>query len=83
MTLSKKRSPLKEARQPDKRRKQIQAVARYSGLGLEMTAAVVFCALLGQWLDNRMGNPTPYFTLAGCFIGVAYVLFRIIREAKG
>lgn len=65
-----------------RRKEQLKAVARYSGLGMEMAGAVMGTALLGRWLDDRYGLEQPVCTLLLSFIGVLYVFYRIFRIAS-
>ena len=71
--------PMKPIKQPDKQKDKYQAIAKYSGLGVEMAAAVLGSAFLGQWLDKRAGHDTPLYTLVLSFLGVAYVFYRLFK----
>jgi F0F1-type ATP synthase assembly protein I len=65
---------------PDERKKnQWASIARYSGLGVEMAAAVLGAAFLGQYIDKRMGNAQPLFTIILSFTGVIYIFYRIFK----
>ncbi|MEZ5006744.1 MAG: AtpZ/AtpI family protein [Chitinophagales bacterium] len=59
---------------------QYKAIAKYSGLGFEMVAAIVVPALIGQKIDKRTAlSDIPIFTLLlGC-LGIAYVLYRVFK----
>jgi len=48
----------------------LYAVVRYSGLGLEMGAAVAIGAWLGWWLDGHYGT-APWGILGGVLLGGA------------
>jgi F0F1-type ATP synthase assembly protein I len=69
---------------PDNRKKkeQWETLARYSGLGVEMAFAVLGSAFLGQYIDKRMGNDQPVFTLILSFLGVFYVFYRIFKVSS-
>lgn len=56
-----------------------KAIARYSGLGMEMAIAVIGMAMLGQFLDGRVGTTTPFFTLGLSVVGLVYVFYRIFK----
>ena len=66
-------------KQPDKRKETYRAIARYSGLGVEMAVAVIGSAMLGQMLDKRAGNSTPFYTLGFSLVGVIYIFYRIYK----
>ena len=54
-------------------------LARYSGLGLQFAATVGVFALLGHWLDARLGA-SPAFLLAGVFLGCGLGLYSMIKK---
>lgn len=66
---------------PDDRKDQWEALARYSGLGVEMAGAVIGTALLGQWLDQKYAHETPWLTIIFSFFGLCYVFYRIFKIA--
>ncbi|MCP4122567.1 MAG: AtpZ/AtpI family protein [Bacteroidetes bacterium] len=70
---------MKPVKQPNKRKGTYRAIARYSGLGVEMAVAVIGSAMLGQHLDKRAGHATPVYTLVFCFLGVLYIFYRIFK----
>lgn len=57
----------------------LQAVARYSGHGLTLAAAVGLFLLAGWWLDGRIGT-TPLFTILGAFVGAAAGFYYLIQH---
>jgi F0F1-type ATP synthase assembly protein I len=54
-------------------------LARYSGLGLQFAATVGVFALLGHWLDGRLGSK-PGCLLAGVFLGFGLGLYSMTKK---
>lgn len=73
---------------PDKTKKKapqkrLQSYLRYSGLGVQMIASVLFGTWLGQWIDERVAWEFPVFTiiLALAFLsGSFYILIRDLNR---
>jgi ATP synthase protein I len=61
-------------------KKQVNPYLKYSGLGFQLIAALCLGAWLGDWLDKKMENQTPYFTIALLLLFLAAVLTSIIRD---
>ena len=57
----------------------LQAVARYSGHGLTLAAAVGLFLLAGWWLDGRLGT-APLFTILGALVGAAAGFYHLIQH---
>ena len=58
--------------------------SRYSALGIEMVAALVFAVMTGAWLDDRYGS-SPWGLLAGFTVGcgaAVLTLARLLRLAR-
>lgn len=62
-----------------KRQGAIGDLARYSGLGLQFAATVGIFALLGHWLDGRLGA-SPGCLLAGVFLGFGLGLYSMVKK---
>jgi len=54
---------------------------KYAGLGLEIAVALSAPILGGYWVDTKL-NTTPYFLLAGIFIGLLLLIGMFIRLSK-
>jgi len=54
-------------------------LARYSGLGIQFAATVGVFALLGYWVDGRLGA-SPAFLLVGVFLGFGLGLYSMIKK---
>ncbi len=78
-----KNQPKKEPN--ENRRQSLNAMARYSGMGFQIAAAIILCLFLGKWLDGKFPMKFPLFTtvltLLGVFLGV-YLVFRDILKRK-
>jgi len=53
--------------------------ARYAGHGITLALATAAFALLGRWVDGRLGT-APLFVLLGSFLGLAGGFYRMYRE---
>jgi ATP synthase protein I len=61
-------------------KKQVNPYLKYSGMGFQLIAALCLGAWLGDWLDKKIENQTPYFTIALLLLFLASVLTSIIRD---
>lgn len=52
---------------------------KYAGLGIELVVSTLIGALGGYWLDKYL-HSSPWFLLAGIFLGSAAGFFIIFRE---
>jgi F0F1-type ATP synthase assembly protein I len=74
-----------QEKEPNENRRQssLNALARYSGMGFQIAAAIILCLFLGKWLDGKFPMSFPVFTtsltLLGVFLGV-YLVFREILK---
>ncbi|WP_242392632.1 AtpZ/AtpI family protein [Anaeromyxobacter oryzisoli] len=55
--------------------------APYIGAGWSLVASIVVFAGAGYWLDGKMGNRTPWFTLVGSVLGITGGLISFLRLA--
>jgi ATP synthase protein I len=53
---------------------------RYSGVGLELAAAIGGFALAGYWIDGRYGT-RPWGVLGGVVLGMVGGLYNLVRES--
>ncbi len=54
---------------------------KYAGLGLEIAVALSAPILTGYWIDTKL-NSSPYFLLAGIFVGLILLAGMFIRLSK-
>lgn len=54
-------------------------VGRYAGHGFTIAASTVLFALVGDWLDGRLGTE-PLFVLLGVFVGFGAGFYSMYRR---
>jgi F0F1-type ATP synthase assembly protein I len=54
---------------------------KYAGLGLEIAVALSAPILGGYWADTTF-NSSPYFLLAGIFVGLSLLTGMFVRLSK-
>lgn len=69
-----------EAEQLEAQRKKMRNYAKYSGMGFQMAGTVLIGALLGRWIDNKMANETPYFTILLVVLFTAAAMYLAIKD---
>jgi F0F1-type ATP synthase assembly protein I len=55
----------------------------YIGASTSLVSAVAIFTLLGVWLDRKLGNQTPWFTLLGTVIGMTGGFIGFFRTVLG
>ena len=55
----------------------LQWASRIAAIGVEF----VLPAVVGGWLDRSLGT-NPWFTILGCFLGLAAGMVHILRIAR-
>ncbi len=58
---------------------------RYTGLGLQLVAALALFGVVGWWLDGRLGT-APWLFILGLLFGAAlgfYSLLRAVPASRG
>jgi F0F1-type ATP synthase assembly protein I len=56
--------------------------AAYAGVGIQLGLTFVLFALLGRWLDARLGTG-PWLLLVCVFVGAAAGFYSIYRRVIG
>jgi ATP synthase protein I len=59
--------------------KNTRAYLRYSGLAFQLIATILVFVYLGRWIDQSMGNSTPWFTLLLALLAVVGSMYRLIK----
>lgn len=67
-------------KQSKSNKSNMKTYARFSTVGIQMGVVIGGCAWLGQYLDQKYGTKTPWWTLVLSLFGVAVGLILIIRE---
>ena len=58
-----------------------QGYTRWLGFGVEFCGVLAVCSYLGYKLDEWL-KTSPWFLLAGFFIGFAGMIYLVIKEAS-
>jgi F0F1-type ATP synthase assembly protein I len=57
--------------------------APYMGAATSLVVAVAGLTLLGFWIDGKMRNTTPWFTLVGALLGIVGGFVSFFRQVLG
>ena len=68
---------LKNDFDPEKRKK-LQDLGNYLGLGLQLALTVLLMVFLGIWLDDKF-NTKPWLMVACSFLGIFAALYSFIK----
>ncbi len=63
-------------------KQQYSAYVKYSTLGLQMIAAILIAAFIGNWIDGEMGNGKPIMTMIFMLVGVTTSIILLIRGVQ-
>ncbi|NVO84814.1 AtpZ/AtpI family protein [Hymenobacter terrestris] len=74
-------SPIKSD-DPNNSSDRLRAVARYSGIGVQMAATIGLSTWAGYWLDKHYQTKTPWFTLGLMLLGLFAALYNVIRAVS-
>lgn len=55
---------------------------KYSGLALQMGAAIAVMAYLGVYLDKRFETTQPWFTIVACLVAIIGSIVKLIIDLK-
>lgn len=58
---------------------RMRAVAKYSGVAIQMLATIGLSAWAGIWLDRHFQTKTPWWTIGLMLAGVLIALYQVIR----
>ncbi len=59
---------------------RMRAVAKYSGIAIQMLATIGLSAWAGVWLDAHFHTKTPWYTIGLMLAGVLVALYQVIRS---
>ncbi len=57
------------------------AVAKYSGIAIQMIAIIGLSTWAGVWLDKHFRTATPWYTIGLTLSGIFLALYQVIRSA--
>ena len=58
-----------------------KALMKWSGLGIEFTGVIILFCYFGYKLDEKL-QTSPWFLLAGFFLGFIGMLYIIIKDTR-
>lgn len=64
------------------KKKQLNDIGRYAGLGLQMMLTILALTALGNWADNYFRVHYPLFTLSGAVLGIATSMYWLFRSTS-
>lgn len=64
----------------EKKKKRLNAIARFSGMGFQMIAIMLVFVFAGIWLDKRFALHFPVFTAVLSLLGVFLAIYYFIRD---
>jgi len=72
-------APLPPADEPASNR---SALAKYSGIAIQMLAIIGLSTWAGVWLDGHFQTKTPWYTIGLTLTGIFGALYQVIRSAS-
>ncbi|MBL4592673.1 MAG: AtpZ/AtpI family protein [Flavobacteriales bacterium] len=73
---------MKKSKKPSQKPKQLNNLARLSGVGLQMGATIFLGAYAGKWLDQKYPSDKNWFTIGLTLLFVAIALFNVLRQVN-
>jgi ATP synthase protein I len=70
-------------RPPESIGEAYRKAAPYMNAATGLVVAVAGSTLLGYWVDDKMKNRTPWFTLAGVLVGMVGGFVNFFRQVLG
>ena len=53
---------------------------KYSGIAFQLFFLLAIAVLAGQYLDERLGNETPWFLLLFIVLGFSGWMYKLVRD---
>jgi ATP synthase protein I len=53
---------------------------KFTQMGLQMALTIGLFTYLGYWLDGKLGNKNPIFTLILSLLSIGVALYNVIRQ---
>ena len=72
---------LKKKIDPSKK-KQLNDIGRYAGLGLQMMGAILVLTVSGNWADKKCAFQFPLFTLIGAMLGIVSSMYWLFKTTS-
>jgi F0F1-type ATP synthase assembly protein I len=67
---------------PNKKSNQYNSYLRYSGLAVQLLAAIGFFGWLGYFIDSKLGLQFPVFMLLLGFLAFGGMMLQVYRSIK-
>ena len=64
----------------DETARNSSALAKYSGIAIQMFAIIGLSTWAGVWLDGHFQTTTPWYTIGLTLSGIFLALFQVIRS---
>jgi heme/copper-type cytochrome/quinol oxidase subunit 4 len=64
------------------KKKQLNDIGRYAGLGLQMMLTILALTALGNWADKNFNVQYPLFTLTGAVLGIATSMYWLFKSTS-
>jgi hypothetical protein len=61
-------------------KKKINTYLKYSGLGFQFAALIVFSIFCGKWIDAKLGMTKPIFTMLLVLIFFSGFMYKLYVE---
>jgi hypothetical protein len=65
---------------PEKKKRQLGEVAKYSGVAFQMIAIMLLVLFAGMQADKYLENEFPGFTVFSAFLGVILSLYIVLKD---
>lgn len=72
-----------KGRAPESVGEAYRKAAPYMSAATSLVVAVAGSTLLGFWIDGKVGNRTPWFTLTGALLGMVAGFVSFFRQVLG
>lgn len=66
--------------QEDEIKKETNAYVKYGGLAIQMGAIIGLSCWLGVYLDKKVENETPWWTLGLSLFGITAALYLVLKD---
>ena len=64
------------------KKKQLNDLSRYAGLGIQMMGAILVLTAFGNWADKKYDSHFPLFTLIGAMLGIVSSMYWLFKTTS-
>lgn len=65
-----------------KHTKQVNKYLKYSGIAFQLFFLLLIAVFAGQYLDERLGNETPWFLLLFIILAFGAWMYKLIKDLE-